>query len=122
VVLLTKIAQPGTVEKDGLDWRRRARVEAPVIRREEPRPAKHVARSNGLDEHTVAFSDFRFQFHAPAPDEIKPVGRIAFAKNHFAFLELGQHRAFGQNDQMLRRHAFEKRMVGDQFWSIPALP
>jgi hypothetical protein len=67
-----------------------------------------------LDEHRVAFLDFRLQLNAPASDQIKPVGRIAFTKYQFALLEFGRHRAFGQDGQMFRLHAMKKRVLGDQ--------
>src|SRR5262245_32987038 len=53
-IVLALPAQAGAVEPGRADDRERARVEVPAVRREQPRPAEHLARLERLDHDGAA--------------------------------------------------------------------
>ena len=53
-------------------------------------------------------------------NEIEAVGGLTFAKDNAAGVEMGAHRAIGEQSNMSVAHADEKRVRGDLFFKFLA--
>src|SRR5437868_13328851 len=88
MVALAVFPQNGPVEEDRGGWHKGPSSEVPEVRREHPRPAEQLTRSDRLDYHRLTATRFGFQRYLTALDQIKPIRDLFLAQNNLPFPEM----------------------------------
>src|SRR5688572_19622114 len=87
---LAKFTQPRAVDENGASWLLSPSVEMPLVGLIEPRPAKNIAASDGLDSlATVVVAGLQSDF--AVEDQIEAIGDIAGGEKGLARLKLDLH-------------------------------
>lgn len=95
VIGIAHFTEARSVKEHGFGRFESARVEVAVIGGKKPGPAENVAGANDLNLLARALQ-IRFNGNFTFDNQIKAVGRIAFAKNRFVGFKMGAHRALSQ--------------------------
>src|SRR5690349_11686315 len=104
MVRLTFVAQWRSVYEKRLCRFQCPSAEMPKIRRKQPRPPHHVTGPERLNRNRTLVGGKRFQLHCSPLNEIKPVGRFAFAENNRPRLEVYPLRCILQESPLMRFH------------------
>src|SRR5215472_15476511 len=81
VIGLAFAAQAHPIQGNGSRRLNNACAEMPAVRREEPRPAQHLARFDGLNGDSPALSSKHLQRNFALANDIKVRGRFVFVKD-----------------------------------------
>ena len=81
-----------------------SRIKLPEVGREKPRPSQRFASRDSIDNDRFPISRFSLEHNGSSLDQIEPVGRITFAKDDLARLELGRHCGKSQELKMMWTH------------------
>jgi hypothetical protein len=88
-------------------------AEVPAVRREQPGPAQHGARFEGLEDEVVVAGHLAVQDHLAVGDQPEPFGRRALVEDSVAGVE---HRSAGRGDeqaQLVFGQAGQERLFGE---------
>lgn len=83
-------------------------VETPPVRWDEPRPAEHLALSNGLNSDGTAFGSTYFHSHFALTDHVEMIGFFIFVKQKMTGVETHVRRASDDELEVPRFKALQE--------------
>src|SRR5215831_19337299 len=114
-VLVAFLAQAFSVERKRPRRLDRARVEAPFVRRDQPRPTQHIAGAQSQYRRRTASGREDFKRDPAIAYKVEMIGVFAFAKDHLPRLESRILRATGEKLNVARRQVAKERMLCQQW-------
>src|SRR5437764_10878202 len=109
-VIVAMLPQHYPGKANGSAWIDRSRIKRPDVRRKKPRPSERFASRHGIDNDGFPIARLFLKGHTSRLNQIKSVGRLAFAKDDLAPVEFGRHRAKSQQLDVMPAHALEEWM------------
>src|SRR5947207_329607 len=113
-ILLRLCAEYRGIERDNLGWFPSGRCEMPLVRGEQPRPAKRLPGADVLNCYCAASRDKSFQRDAASEDEIEVIGVSPFAKDLLLGSKAANRRAVLEDVAELRAKTGEERVFRDK--------
>ena len=100
------------VELEGLDRARGHGAEGPPVRREQPRPAEHLAHADGVDLHPALPGHVQVERHVAGLDQPEPVGAAAVLEEPVPGRERDVRGGLREHGQVIAGHAVQERVSG----------
>src|SRR5262249_40680602 len=124
-VFLTQFTKSRAVKENSVCGLFGPSAKVPVVGWKEPRPTKHIARSNCLNNSWTFFSIcVALQDNSSFAQEIKPVRRVPFLKNDLSRREVGLQCTICEDLEVMCAEPSEEgmlRYLGQQFGHYSAL-